>query len=330
MSQLDRREFLQAAAASLALSPLAASVLAAQEPGDSGVPCRVLGKTGQKVSIIGIGGWHIGSIPPKEAIALMHQAIDEGVNFFDNCWDYHNGGSEEVMGRALASGGRRDKVFLMTKVCDRDYQGVKRQLDESLRRLKTDHIDLWQFHEINYPEAPAWVFEKGGIRAAIEARQAGKVRFIGFTGHKDIKYHLEMLQQPFDWDTVQMPINILDAHYRSFQKEVVPVCNQRNIGVVGMKGLASGHIARNLGLDAALCRRYALSLPISTLVCGIASRKDLQQDLGVARGFKPLTSADLKQLLQDTREQGKDGRNELFKTSQNFDGGYHRRQHGTL
>jgi predicted aldo/keto reductase-like oxidoreductase len=328
MTQPNRREFLKAAAASLVLSPLAASVVSGQEDVPGGVPRRPLGKTGQTVSIIGIGGWHIGSIPENEAVALMHEAIDAGVNFFDNCWDYHDGGSEEVVGKALATGGRRDKVFLMTKVCDRDYQGAKKQLEQSLRRLKTDHLDLWQFHEINYPDDPAWVFEKGGIRAAVEARQQGKVRFIGFTGHKDIQFHLEMLGKPFEWDAVQMPINILDAHYRSFQKEVVPVCNRRKIGVVGMKGLAGGRIARELGLDAALCRRYALSLPISTLVCGIASRKDLQQDLGVARAFKPMEPAELRSLLDDTKQQGTGGQNELFKTSRNFDGGYHRRQHG--
>ncbi len=328
MVRPNRREFLKAAAAGLALSPLAKSILAAQENVVGGVPRRPLGDTGQKVSIIGIGGWHIGSIPQDEAIALMHRAIDEGIDFFDNAWDYHNGGSEEVMGKALASGGRRDKVFLMTKVCDRDYEGAKKQLEQSLRRLKTDHLDLWQFHEINYPEDPTWVFEKGGIRAAVEAREQGKVRFIGFTGHKDIRFHLEMLKKAFHWNSSQMPINILDAHYRSFQKEVVPVCNRQNVGVVGMKGLAGGRIARQLGLDAALCRRYSLSLPISTLVCGITSSKELDQDLGVARGFNPLTPDELQQLVNDTKEQGKDGRNESFKTSRSHDGGYHRRQHG--
>lgn len=328
MARSNRREFLRQAAAGLALSPLAASVLATQEDSPGGLPRRGLGKTGQKVSIICLGGWHIGSIPEQEGISLMHQAIDEGVNFFDNAWDYHQGGSEEVMGKALSTGGRRDKVFLMTKVCDRDYQGAKKQLEESLRRLKTDHIDLWQFHEINYPRDPEWVFDKGGIKAALEARKEGKVRFIGFTGHKDIQFHQEMLKQDFEWDTVQMPINILDAHFRSFQKEVVPECNRRGIGVIGMKGLAGGHIPRELGLSAEICRRYALSLPISSLVCGITSRKELQQDVGVARGFQPMQPADLEKLLAETKEEGSKGEHELFKTSRRFDGGYHRKQHG--
>ncbi len=328
MTDTNRREFLRAAAASLAVSPLAASVLAAEEESPGGLPQRKLGKTGQKVSIICLGGWHIGSIPEQEAISLMHQAIDEGVNFFDNAWDYHQGGSEEVMGKALSSGNRRDKVFLMTKVCDRDYQGAKKQLEDSLRRLKTDHIDLWQFHEINYPEDPEWVFEQGGIKAAIEARKEGKVRFIGFTGHKDIKFHQAMLEKPFEWDTVQMPINIMDAHFRSFQKHVLSTCNRRNIGGIGMKGLAGGHIPKELGISAEVCRRYALSQPISSLVCGITSRKELEQDIGVARNFKPMQPEELEKLLTSTREEGSDGEHEPFKTTRRFDGGYHRRQHG--
>lgn len=323
-----RRDFLKAAAASLAATGFGSWVLAAQEDSPAGIPRRPLGKTGQKVSIIGIGGWHIGSIPERDGIALMHEAIDQGVNFFDNAWDYHDGGSEEVMGKALATGGRRDKVFLMTKVCDRDYQGVKKQLDDSLRRLKTDRIDLWQFHEINYPEAPDWVFDKGGLKAALEAQKAGKVRFIGFTGHKDIDLHLRMIKKPYEWAASQMPINILDAHYRSFQRQVVPVCNERGIGVIGMKGLAGGAIPKEAGLGASLCRRYSLSLPISTLVCGITSRKDLAQDLAAARNFKPMTEADLKSLIAKSEAAGAQGKFERFKTTRAFDGPYHRKQHG--
>ncbi len=328
MTDHTRREFLKAATAGLVMSPLADSVLASQEDGSSGLPQRPLGTTGHKVSIIALGGWHIGSIPEQEGTSLVHQAIDEGINFFDNSWDYHQGGSEELMGKALASGGRRDKVLLMTKVCDRDYQGAKKQLDDSLRRLKTDRIDLWQFHEINYAEDPDWVFERGGIKAAMEARQAGKVRFIGFTGHKDIRFHQAMLEKPFEWDTVQMPINIMDAHFRSFQKQVVPECNRRGIAAIGMKGLAGGHIPRELGLSAEICRRYALSQPIASLVCGITSRKDLQQDLSVARGFRPMQPAELQRMLAETQEEGSDGEHEPFKTTRRFDGGYHRRQHG--
>ena len=167
----------------------------------------------------------------------MHEAIDQGMTFFDNAWDYGDGRSEQLMGRALATGGRRQKVFLMTKNCNRDYKGSMQHLEESLRRLKTDYLDLWQFHEINFEDAPERVFSEGGMKAALEAKKSGKVRFIGFTGHKDIDLHNEMLKRSDEWDTCQMPINILDAHYRSFQKNIVPVCNKRNMGVIGMKGL---------------------------------------------------------------------------------------------
>ncbi len=331
MSALSRRDFLQAAVglaagASAVMDPN--WVLAAQEESPAGVPRRPLGKTGEKVSIIGIGGWHIASIPERESIALMHEAIDEGITFFDNAWDYHNGRAEEVMGKALATGGRRQKVFLMTKDCDRDYKGSLAHLDDSLRRLRTDHLDLWQFHEINYPKDPDWLFERGGVKAALEAKQAGKVRFIGFTGHKDIDFHLQTLAKPFSWDTAQMPINILDAHYRSFQKNVVPECNRRGIGVIGMKGVAGGAIPKEVGVSGADCRRYALSLPISTLVCGIASRENLRQDLGVARNFQPMTTTDMEALVARTATAGSKGQYERFKTSRQYDGPYHRQQHG--
>jgi aryl-alcohol dehydrogenase-like predicted oxidoreductase len=330
MTIANRREFLKAAAAGLALAGLDPAVLSAQQDSPEGIPTRPLGKTGQRVSIVGLGGWHIGSVPDDEAVKLMHEAIDQGMTFFDNAWDYHDGHSEEVMGKALATGSRRDKVFLMTKACARDYQGVKKNVEDSLRRLQTDRIDLLQFHEINYADDPDWIFDRGALKAALEARKEGKVRYIGFTGHKDIAHHLKMLSKPFEWDTAQMPINILDAHYRSFQKEVVPECNRRNIGVIGMKGIASGLLAGRLGLDASLCRRYALSLPISTLVCGIASRENLQQDLAVARGFKPMSENDVLALLAKTKEAGREGRNEPFKTTQGFDSGVHRKQHGLL
>ena len=325
--QFSRRDVLLAAAAGLAAGGYGASVLAAQEDSPTGLPKRPLGNTGEKVSLIGLGGWHIASIPESESIRLMHEAIDQGITFFDNAWDYHDGAAETVMGKALADGGRRDKIFLMTKVCDRDYAGVKKQIDQSLRRLQTDRIDLLQFHEINYPSDPDWVFDKGGLKAALEARKAGKIRFIGFTGHKDISFLLAMLKKPFDWATAQMPINVHDAHYRSFQKEVLPECVKRKIGAIGMKSLACGILPKEAGLDAPLCRRYALSLPISTLVCGIASRENLQQDLAVGRNFKPMTAAEIQQLLAETREAGSQGKFEPFKTEKRFDGGYHRRQH---
>ncbi|HWA97541.1 MAG TPA: aldo/keto reductase [Pirellulales bacterium] len=332
MSEANRRDFLISAAAGMAASNLAQAVLAGQEDSPDGLPKRELGKTGQKVSIIALGGWHIGAIEPKLAVSLMHEAIDNGLTFFDNAWDYHDGGSERVMGEALASGGRREKVFLMTKNCNRDYAGSLKNLDESLSRLKTDHLDLWQFHEINYDNDPDWVFEKGGLKAALEAQKAGKVRYIGFTGHKHPELHLRMIDKPYAWATAQMPINLLDANYRSFQKQVVPVCNERGIGVLGMKslggGFPKGKFVEEAKLDAITCRRYALSLPISSLVVGITSREDLQQELGIARNFKPMPADELAQLVARTRDLAGDGRYEWFKSTQSFDGPYHRKQHG--
>jgi predicted aldo/keto reductase-like oxidoreductase len=328
MSQASRREFLKAAAAGLALAAVDSTVLASQEDSPDGVPKRALGRTGEKVSIVGMGGWHIASIPEADGIAIMHEAIDNGMTFFDNAWDYHDGGAEEVMGKALATGGRRDRVFLMTKNCARDYEGSKKHLEDSLRRLRTDRLDLWQFHEINYPKDPDWIFDRGALKAALEAKKEGKVRHIGFTAHKDIDHVKKMLGKPFDWETVQMPINIMDAHYRSFQKTIVPECNRRRIGVIGMKSLACGVLPKEAGIAADVCRRYALSLPISTLVCGITSRENLKQDLAVARGFRPMVPADIERLLAETKEAGKDGRYERFKTTKQYDGPYHRAQHG--
>jgi aryl-alcohol dehydrogenase-like predicted oxidoreductase len=325
-----RREFLKQATAGVAMATLAQDVLASQSPASAtGLPTRALGRTGQRVSILCLGGWHIGSLKDDaEAIRIMHAAIDEGLTFFDNAWDYHDGGSEAVMGRALA-GGKRDKVFLMTKNCERDYEGSKRCLDESLRRLRTDHVDLWQFHEIIYDSDPDWVFDKGGIRAAIEARKAGKVRHIGFTGHKDPRIHLAMLEKPFEWETSQMPINVLDAHYRSFQKQVVPVCLTRNVGVIGMKGFGGGSgIAGKAGLSAVEAYKYALSQPVSSQVVGIASMDHLMQNIALARDFTPMTPAEQAALVARVRDVASDGRFELFKSSQMFDGPVHRRQHG--
>ncbi len=327
MNRTNRREFLKAAAAGLAMAA-GSPVLAAQETSPAGLPVRPLGKTGEKVSIVGLGGWHIGSIPEKEGVAIMHEAIDQGMTFFDNSWCYHMGGSEEVMGKALASGRRRDKVFLMTKNCGRDYKTSLACLDDSLKRLKTDRVDLWQFHEINYKQDPEWLIERGMLKAALEAKQAGKVRYVGFTGHKDVDIHVAMLATPADWDTCQLPVNILDPHYRSFQHKVVPECNRRKIGVIGMKSLGCGAIPDELGFSAQVCRRYALSLPISTLVCGITSRENLQQDLAIARDFQPMTEAEIGDLLAETKTPGSEGRYERFKTTTRFDHPFHREQHG--
>lgn len=326
MNDLDRRRFLRAAVASVTAAGLGSEILAGQEGSPGSVPTRPLGKTGQQVSIVGLGGYHIGTIEERLAISIMHEAIDGGMRFFDNSWDYNGGRSEEFMGKALATGGRRQKVFLMTKVCARDYQGAKQQLEESLRRLKTDVIDLWQFHEINWDVDSEWLYDRGGLRAAEEARQAGKVRFIGFTGHKDPSHLLKMLETPFAWDTVQMPINVLDAHYRSFQKLVLPKCAERKIAVLGMKGLSNGILPKEMGLPAEICRRFSLSLPISTVICGIKSRENLHQDLAMARQFKPVTGRELDELLAKTAAGGKDGKLEPHKTTR-YGSPYHFRQH---
>ena len=327
-----RRSFFQGVFGSAAAVAVAQQALAQQDNGD-GLPTRRLGRTGEQVSILCLGGWHIGAVEDdKEATRIMHAAVDEGMTFFDNAWDYHNGRSEELMGRALAEPGKRDKVFLMTKNCERDYEGSKSNLEESLRRLQTDRIDLWQFHEINYDSDPDWVFDKGGLKAALEAQKAGKVRYIGFTGHKDPSIHIKMLNKPYDWATSQMPVNILDAHYRSFQKKAVPLCLARDVGVLGMKSLGGGaprgRIPSRTELTSEECRRYALSLPVSTLVVGIASMEELMADIKIARNFKPMSDEEKAAVVAKGADVAGDGRHEGFKSTQNFDGPHHRIQHG--
>jgi uncharacterized protein len=333
MQRTTRRGFLKQAAVGATLAALTEEVLAQTSPAAAtGLPTRVLGRTGQRVSILCLGGWHLGTFKDDaDSIRLMQSALDEGITFFDNAWDYHDGRSEELMGRALAEGGRRDKVFLMTKNCERDYDGSMRCLEDSLRRLRTDHVDLWQFHEMVYDNDPDWVFDKGGIKAAIDARKAGKVRFIGFTGHKDPRIHLKMLGKPFDWDTAQMPINVMDAHYRSFQNQVVPVCLDKKVGVIGMKGYGGSSpqgIMAKSGLTAAEAYRYSLSQPVSTQVVGLTSLDQLREAVALARSFAPMSAAEQTALRDRVRDMAGDGRYELFKSTVTFDGPHHRRQHG--
>lgn len=296
----------------------------------AGLPVRELGTTGVKVSIIGFGGGHFirPTIDEAMSIRLVQSAIDAGVDFMDTAWEYHNGESERRMGLALQ--GYRDKVTLMTKVCARDRKTAEEQLHDSLRRLQTDVIDLWQFHEVNYDNDPDWIFgAEGAIEAALAARQAGKIRFIGFTGHKSPHIMHKMLAQEFDWDTCQMPINAADAHYRSFQKEVLPELNRRGIGCIGMKSLGgNGKMVTELGLTAQQARRFSLSLPISTLVCGITSMEDLAQDVEIARSFAPMSEEEKTELLSSIAVEAGDGRFEWFKSTQHFDSQYHRDQHG--
>jgi predicted aldo/keto reductase-like oxidoreductase len=327
-----RRDFIQTT-----LAGAAALSVASVGPGAdaAGLPTRALGKTGQKVSIICLGGWHIGAVKDeKEAIKIMHAAIDEGINFFDNAWDYHDGGSETVMGRALAMDGKRKKVLLMTKNCARDAKGTRQHLEDSLKRLQTDVIDLWQFHEINYDNDPDWIIEKGALAEALKAQKEGKVRFIGFTGHKDPRIHVAMLGR-HAWDTVQMPINVCDWHYRSFVHQVVPEANKKGIAVIGMKSLAGGSNHQGRLVSEKVCtveeaRRYSLSQPIASLVVGIDSLEVLKQDVATARSFKPLGDDELKTLLARVKPVATDGRHERFKSTQFFDGPYHQKQHGFM
>jgi predicted aldo/keto reductase-like oxidoreductase len=329
----NRREFLQASLAAGAALSLAAGTGSADDAASKGLPTRPLGKTGERVSIICLGGWHIGAVKDKkEAVKIMHAALDEGLTFFDNAWDYHDGGSEEIMGEGLSMDGKRKRCFLMTKNCGRDAKTIKQHLDDSLRRLRTDHIDLVQFHEINYDNDPDWIIERGGLEVMLKAQKAGKVRYLGFTGHKDPHIHLSMLKR-HTWDTVQMPINICDYHYRSFQRQVVPEANKLGIGVIGMKSLGGGSDHKGRFVAANVCtaaeaRRYALSQDIASLVCGIDSMEVMKQDLAIARGFKPLSEAALEKLRDKVKIVAGDGRHERFKSTQLFDGPYHRQQHG--
>jgi uncharacterized protein len=329
-----RREFLQTTVAGAAALG-AASVLDAQEDATSGkgLPTRPLGKTGVRVSILGLGGHSIGTIKEeKEAIKVIHAAIDEGITFMDNAWDYHEGRSEEIYGKALATDGKRAKVFLMTKNCGRDAKDTRKCLEDSLKRLQTDHVDLWMFHEINYDNDPDWVVEKGGLAEALKAQKEGKVRFLGFTGHKSPHIHLHMLEK-HAWDAVLMPVNVCDPHYRSFIREVLPKANAAGIGPLGMKSMGGGQGEQGRFVMKKVCtaeeaRRFSLSQPITTLVVGIDSMTILKQDVGIARSFQPMSAAEQEKLLARVKPHATDGRHERFKSTQFFDSDYHKKQHG--
>jgi aryl-alcohol dehydrogenase-like predicted oxidoreductase len=323
--ELNRRDFLKAAVATGVIVGSGAAAWSAESK--EGMPYRALGRTGEKVSIIGLGGYHIG-VPKdeQEGIKIIRQAVDHGINFMDNCWDYHDGDSEVRMGKALRDG-YRAKVFLMSKIDGRTKASAARQIDESLKRLQTDHVDLMQFHEIIRMEDPDRLFAEGAMEAMLEAKKAGKVRYIGFTGHKDPLVHLRMLQvaadHKFHFDAVQMPLNVLDAHFRSFEKDVLPVLVKEGIGVLGMKSMGSGVILQSKAVTPQECLRYALSLPTSTVITGMDSIKILDQALEVARTFKPLSKSDLAALLQRTADVARSGKYEPFKTSARFDGTAH-------
>jgi aryl-alcohol dehydrogenase-like predicted oxidoreductase len=289
------------------------------------MPYRVLGRTGERVSAIGLGGWHLGlkTITDAMSVRIIHAAIDRGINFLDNSWDYNDGASEIRMGKALRDG-RREKVFLMTKIDGRSKAEAARQLDESLRRLQTDRIDLVQHHEMLRFEDPHRIFDDEGAQAALlEAREAGKLRFIGFTGHKDPRIHLYTLavaaEHGFTFDTVQMPLNVMDAHYRSFARLVVPELVKQDIGVLGMKSMGNGLILRSRVVTPIECLHYALNLPTSVVITGIDSMEILDQAFEAARTFRPMTDADVQALLSRTAAAASRGEFELFKTSSIFD-----------
>lgn len=332
-SNSNRREFLQAGAAGLATASLAWGAQADGRKNEGGIPLRPLGRTGEMVSCMALGG-HASTNPQKlseeESLRLIRRAVDEGITFMDNCWDYHDGEAETRMGKALAEGGRRDKVFLMTKVCGRNAKDAQSNLEDSLRRLKTDRIDLWMFHEIVYDNDPDWIFaEDGAIEVGRKALKDGKVRYLGFTGHKDPSIHLKMLLQPQEWSAVLMPLNVMDVHYRSFQKQVLPELLKRGVAPLGMKSLGgNGSIVSEAGIPVEDALRYVLSMPISTLVSGIDGEKVLDQNLKVVREFKPLTDDERRTIEDRTVQLAGDGRFELFKSSKTFDGPVHREQHG--
>jgi len=328
---MERRDFLKTAAA--AAAGTAAKTAAAQSsapaptkrPQSPEMVYRQLGSTGEVVSAIGLGGFHIGSQPdPNDSISLIRKAIDSGITFMDNCWDYNGGTSEVRMGNALRDG-YREKVFLMTKIDGRTKQEYNKQLEESLARLRTDTIDLVQFHEVIRFEDPDRIFAPGGaLEAAVAARQAGKIRYIGFTGHKDPQIHLRMLevaaQHNFHFDTVQMPINVMDAHFRSFTREVMPVAIQQGIGVLAMKTFGDHFILDTKLVDPIEMLHYGLTQPVSAVITGIDKPAILDQALTAARTFKPMSQTQIAEILDRTKAAAMTGTFELFKTTPHFDG----------
>jgi len=324
---MHRREFVKTAAAAASVVSLA-SLLPAEEttPASNGMIYRKLGRTGERVSAIGLGGYHLGmkSLDETESIRLMHQAIDRGINFLDNCWDYNGGVSEERMGKALV-GGYRSKVFLMSKFDGRAKAEAARQIDESLQRLQTDHIDLMQIHEVIRLDDPDRVFAEGGaMEAMLEAKQAGKIRYIGFTGHKDPLVHLRMVEEArkhnVHFDSVQMPLNVMDAHFRSFAHDVLPVLVREGIAPLGMKAFGDHFILDSKTVTPIEGLHYCLNLPVSVQIAGIDSQQVLDQAFEAVKTFKPMSQAQVTKLLDKTSEAAQAGQFELYKISPHFDG----------
>ena len=324
---VSRREFLEVASAGVVVGALHAAFPPGNAGGEvkNGIPYRELGRTGEKVSLVGIGGYHLGKqSDPTESVAIIRKALDEGINFLDNCWDYNAGESEIRMGKALREG-YRDKAFLMTKIDGRTKSSATSQIEESLRRLQTDHIDLLQFHEVIRDTDPDRVFSAGGaLEAVLEAKKAGTVRFIGFTGHKSPEIHLRMLataaEHHFSFDTVQMPLNVMDAHYDSFEQKVLPVLVKANVGVLGMKPMGDHFILDSKTATPVECLHYAMNLPTSVVITGCDSLPILEQALKAARTFKPLSESQVAAFLAKTAAAAQAGKFELYKTSHHFDG----------
>ena len=331
---MHRRDFLKTAtvaAGAAATEQLLAPVLKAAEktPEVEGMIYRTLGRTGERVSAIGLGGYHIGQpgLGEQESIQLIRQAIDRGITFMDNCWDYNGGVSEVRMGKALADG-YRSKVFLMTKIDGRTKAEAAMQIDKSLERLQTDHLDLMQFHEVIRLEDPDRIFADGGaMEAMMDAKKAGKVRYIGFTGHKDPYVHLRMLDEAqarqVHFDAVQMPLNVMDAHFRSFEHDVLPVLVREGIAPLGMKAFGDHFILDSKIVTAIEGLHYCLNLPIAVQITGIDSQAVLDQALDAVRTFKPMSTAEVASLLARTKDGAQGGKYELFKTSSHYDGTAH-------
>jgi uncharacterized protein len=327
---MERRDFLKSAA----IAALASSLSSHADPRDagSGMPYRILGRTGVRVSVIGLGGHHIGRkyVSQDESTRIIRTGLDSGVNFLDNCWDYNDGLSEERMGLALKDG-YRQKAFLMTKLDGRTAQAAEQQLEQSLKRLQADHIDLIQLHEVIRMDDPERIFAKGGSLEYLEkAKKEGKVRFIGFTGHKSPEIHLHMIEtatkHDYTFDTVQMPLNAMDAHFDSFEGKVVPVAKNLNMGILGMKPMGDGVILKSKTVTPVECLRYAMHLPVSVVITGCDSMQILQQALDAARNFRGLSETEVSAILKKTETVAQNGQFELYKTSHNFDGTFHNPQ----
>jgi uncharacterized protein len=296
------------------------------------IPLRPFGRTGETVSALGLGGFHLGEFSTeREATSIVHRAIDAGITFMDNAWEYNDGVSEVRMGKALANGWRQ-KVFLMTKVCThgRDAKTAMRMLEESLRRLKTDHLDLWQVHEVAYWGDPERHFAKGGVIEALDrAKAKGLVRFVGFTGHKDPALHLQMLSYGYPFDSCQMPLNCFDGTFHSFEQQVLPECQRQGIAAIGMKTFGGeGDMLRKRVIAPADALRYAMSLPVAVTVTGIDSAKVLRQNVGIARDFQPMGSLEMQRLRTRHAALAMDGRFELYKTTAKHEADVGRKQRG--